>query len=167
MSLAREGRPTDEAAALQLMLQNLGDRRISDCLFDVAQAPLNVVPQAIWLDLQENSYVEHSRDSRHYILTGRGWLRALQESRATQDKTFRRTVSNLIEAIKKHFKGGHVGRMVSPQTLAQESGIPENWIYNAVESNLIEGEFQKRGIVWANGFEGKLIHVPAAFGSEL
>jgi len=95
-------------------------------------------------------------------------LHALQESGATQDKAFRRNGHKLIASIKRRVKDGQAGvGMVSPQILARDSGLPENWIWNAVESNLIEAEFKPQGVKWAHGFEGKIIHVPIDFGKDL
>jgi hypothetical protein len=167
MSVAVEDRTTHAAGALQLMVQHVGDRRISDCAFDAAQEPFNSVPTATWLELKENGFVQRLHHSTHYTLTGEGWLRALRESGAMREKAFHRRCGDLIAAIKKQVKRAQSGRLVSPQTLARDCGVSADWIYNAVESNLIESEFNRHGITWANGFEGQMIHVPAAFGREL
>jgi hypothetical protein len=168
MSLTGPERRTDTAGALQLMLRHVGDRRISDWCFDAAQEPFDTIPQATWVELHEDGFVAPLRESpTKYTLTGKGWLRALQESGATREKAFRRKCNDLIAAIQKHVKGGSGARMISPHTLARVCDVSEDWIYNAVESNLIEAEFERHGIVWANGFEGKMIHVPIGFGREL
>lgn len=168
MSFSTEERRTDAALALRLMLQQVGDRRIGECLFDGTQPPFDGVPEPTWAELQESNCVKPFLDSKHYSLTGKGWLRALQESGATKGKEFRRNANKLIASIKRRVKDGQAGvAMVSPQILARDCGLAETWIWNAVESNLIEAECKRQGVKWVHGFEGKMIHVPSDFGKDL
>jgi hypothetical protein len=168
MSISKEERQTDTALALQLMLQHVGDRRISECFFDSTEPPFNAIQRTTWTELQESNCVKPFLDSQHYCLSGSGWLQALQETGTTRDRAFQRAAEKLLASIKKHVKGrqGNV-RMVGLQTLARNSGLSENWIYNAIESNLIEAQFKRQGPTWVHGFEGTAIHVPITFGREL
>ena len=168
MNPPSEERQAETSAALQLMLHHVGDRRISESFFDRTQPPFNTLSETTWSELQESNCAIPFFDSKHFRLTGNGWLRALRESGATKEKVFRRNGEKLISAIKKRVKGMQPGtRMIAPQVLAQDSRLPESFISNAVESNLIEAEFNQRGVTWAHGFEGKMIHVPIEFGQEL
>ena len=168
MSVSKEEPQTDTALALQLMLRHVGDRKISDCIFDSTESPFNAIQRTTWTELQENNCVRPFLDSQHYGLTGRGWLRALEKAGTTRDRAFLRAAEKLLASIKKLVKGSQGGvRMVTLQTLARESGLSENWIYNAIESNLIEARYNKQGPTWVHGFEGTAIHVPTRVGTEL
>jgi hypothetical protein len=159
---------TDTALAFRLMLQHVGDRRISECFFDTTGPPFNGIARTTWTDLEESNCVKPVLGSQHYGFTGRGWLRALQETGAARDRRFLRSAKVLLASIQKSVKGKQANaRMMSIQTLAEHSGLSANWIYNAIESNLIAAHFNKQGPAWVHGFEGTAIHVPMTFGLEL
>jgi hypothetical protein len=168
MSISKAERQTDTVLAFQLMLQHVGDRKISECFFVSTEPPFSAIQLTTWTELEAGDFVRPFLGSQHYSLTGRGWLRALEESGAPRDKTFLRAAEKLLTSIKKHVKGGQGSvRMVTLQTLAQNSGLPENWIYNVVESNLIEAHFNRHGPTWVHGFEGTAVHVPIRVGMEI
>jgi hypothetical protein len=155
MSLSKEARQRD---ALQLMLQRLGDRRISACFFDTTKPPFNAIQQTTWAELQQGSYLK--ANLKRYRLTAAGWLRALQESGLLQDPVFKQDVGKLVQSVKTNVKDRQRGTLMTVETIARDSGLSENWIYNAIESNVIEKQFGRTGATWAHGFvEGTMIHL--------
>ena len=99
MSLSKEERQRD---ALQLMLQRLGDGRISMCFFDTTKPPFNAIQQTTWAELQQGSYLK--ANLKRYRLTAAGWLRALHESGLIQDPVFKHNVGKLFQSVKNNIK---------------------------------------------------------------
>ena len=58
-------------------------------------------------------------------------------------------------------------RIVTLKALARDSGLSESWIYNAIESNLLEAHYGRKGVTWASRLEATMIYVPFAFGIKL
>ena len=141
MSLSKEERQRD---ALQLMLQRL-DGRISMCFFDTTKPPFNAIQQTTWAELQQSNYLK--ANLKRYRLTAAGWLRALQESGLIQDPVFQQDVGKLFQSVKNNIKDKDRprGTLMTVETIARDSGLSENWIYNAIESNLIEKQFGRTG----------------------
>jgi hypothetical protein len=166
VSLSKQDRENDKALALQLMLKGIGENRINMSFFDTARPPLNVIRKTSWVELQQEQYVAPLFGLSRYALTGAGWLRALRHTGKTKDPVFQRDVGKLFATLKKQVKGRERDGMVTLAAAAQESGLSESWIFNAIESNLLEYEFQKKGAKWCQGFEGTMIFVPVTFGLE-
>ncbi len=161
-------RQTDTTLAFQLMLEHVGDRKISDCFFDSGAPPFDAIARATWLRLEENKCVKAFLDSQRYVLTGTGWLRALEETGGLQDRAFQREAKKLLAGIKKSAKGKQGGaRMMTVHALARHCGVSEPWVYNAIEGRLIEAQFDLQGPAWVHGFEGTAVYVPIGFGAEL
>ena len=154
----------DLTRALQLLLRQLGDRKINIFSFDPTIPPFCSVAEATWTELRDMNYVHSALNSSGYCLTGSGWLRALQRAGATRNRDFDRDSEKLLASINKLAKRA---RLATLKALAQDSGLPENWIYNAIESNLLEVHYGRKGANWARGFEGTMIYVPRGFGTKL
>jgi hypothetical protein len=167
VSLSIDERQKDMARALQLVLEQLGDEKIQVFSFDPANRPFSVITPTTWRDLEESNYVRLQTDSNRLRLTGSGWLRALQHSGATRNRSFDRDSEKLLASIRKQVKGRHAARMIPIKALARESGLSENWIYNAIESKLFEVHYGRKGGTWVHGFEGRMVYVPGTFGMKL
>jgi hypothetical protein len=167
VSLSIEERQKEMARALQLILERLGDRKINAFSLDPTEPPFSDIHQTTWIELQEMNYVRPLLKSSRFSLTGSGWLRALQHSGATRNRSFDRDSETLLASIKRQVKGGHGARIVMLKALARDSGLSESWIYNALESDLLEAHYGRKGATWAHGFEGSMIHVPRTFGLKL
>lgn len=83
-----------------------------------------------------------------YALTGSGWLQALRDSGVVQDPVFLRDAGKLFATLKKHVKGREQNSMITLDNAAKESRLSESWIFNAIESNLLQAVFGKEGAVW-------------------
>jgi hypothetical protein len=167
MSLSKQERETDKSLALRLMLRGLGNNRINMTFFEASISPLVAIRQTTWTELLQENRVTSLFNLPRYALTGSGWLKALQDGGTTKNPIFQRDVGKLFATLKRHVKGRENDSILTLATVAQESGLNENWIFNAIESNLLESVFGKKGTGWCRGFEGSLIFVPSMFGLEL
>ena len=129
MGVSIEERQLDLTRALQLLLRQLGDQKINIFSFDPTVPPFSSVAEATWDELREMNYVHAMLNPSEYGLTGSGWLRALQRSGATRNRDFDRDAEKLLASITKLAKRA---RLATLKALAQESDLPESWIYNAI-----------------------------------
>jgi hypothetical protein len=168
MTLSRDDRIADMKRALGMLLEAIGTRPIAGLYFKIDVPPLSEINRTTWIDLYEKGYVSPllSHTTRSYGLTGAGYLKALAVTGITAQEDFKSQLGRLAATLKQHVKGRHQSAFLSVDSIQQESGLSQGFIYNCIESNALEVCFNTRGARWANGFPGKLIAVQTTFGHE-
>jgi hypothetical protein len=168
MTLSRDDRVADMKRALGLLLEAVGAKPIAGLYFSVDQLPLSEINRTTWIELRQKGYLAplFSNASGAYALTGAGYLKALTVAGITEQDGFKSNLGLLAATLKRHVKGRHEPAFVSVESVQQECGLSQGFIFNAVESNALEVCFNKRGAHWAKGFSGKLIAVQTTFGHE-
>ena len=75
----------------------------------------------------------------------------------------------MSEALKKRVKAREESAFVGIVVLAKETGLPENFIFNAIESQLLEERFNMIGASWfgPGGDRTGVIGIPVVFGLPL
>ncbi len=153
--------------AFHLILLALGGRAILESFFDQRSDSFKEILATTWKELCDQRWLEE-RDLYgypHYRLTGPGWMEALWRTGAGEKTELREWSGTLARALKEHVKGRHQDTTVEVSKLAEESGLSPAWIFNAIESNLLETLHRKRGAQWED--RGTLIRVPLNFGMDL
>jgi len=149
-----------------MMLSELGDEAIDTTLFDAAQPPFSdQVLQTTWEELARQKYVELIGTTQ-YRLTSQGWLVGLELSGAVQSPTYQERVGRLLAAMKRHVKARTGAAIVQLRQLADESGEPEGWIFNVIDSKASATGNQRTGARWHSGDRGRLVEIPVDFNLE-
>jgi len=153
--------------AFRLILVELGGRAIFEAFFDPRSDSFADILATTWKELCDQRWLEE-RDlygCPHYRLTGTGWMEALWRTGAGKKTELQERSGGLAGALKGHVKGRNQDAIVELSKLAEESGLSPGWVFNAIESNLIEAVHRKRGAQWED--RGTLIRVPLNFGMDL
>jgi hypothetical protein len=72
-----------------------------------------------------------------------------------------------MQALKRAMKEGRKLSHAYPDAVSKEAGISEDFVYNVIESGLIEHLFRRTGATWESSqYKGKLIRIPTTFGHD-
>jgi hypothetical protein len=161
MTLSERDRLANLEAALSLMMEEVGDKAIDVTLFDPKAATFGGIYQTTWKDLERRRWVEGHREK--YRLTGRGWIRALQRL-GTQ---FVERLRRLAGTLKYYVKGRNNDEVVALSEVARDANLPEGWVFNVIEVNLLDKlsrKFRASGATWSE--KGRLVLIPCDFGID-
>jgi hypothetical protein len=80
------------------------------------------------------------------------------------DESVQGRLAELTATLKRKVKGRTASAVVDLDSAAEESGISPGWIFNAIDSRLINRVHRRRDASWLEGARGRLIVVPVDFG---
>jgi len=165
MTVGKEHRTENHKTAFRLMLGELGDRAMDTAFFDSEKPPFNgQVLRMTWEELVRQGRV--AVVGSLYRLTPDGWLVALEISGDAQSKNYQERVGHMLAAMKHHVKPRKESAILPLRQLADESGEPEGWIFNIIESRAGTSEDQRTGARWYAGEKGRLVEIPVDFNLE-
>ncbi len=167
MTISRAQQLENVDLAFRLILAELGERAISEAFFDPRFDFYKDILATTWKELCDQRWLEEREiyGYPHYRLTGSGWMEALWRAGAGQGPELRESSGKLAGALKTHVKGRREDVVIELSKLAEESGLSATWVFNAIESNLLEILHRKRGAQWED--RGTLVKIPLNFGMEL
>ncbi len=164
MSFSEETRLKEFKSALALMFQQLGDKALDTEIFYMNEDPFSSVPQTTWRELEAYGFTKRYDTIGHpqCQLTGLGWYNAVLVTDRISDPQFKAKLSQLTAALKDSVKGRNEDAYVYPDGIAYDAEVTEDFVFNAIESQLIDRHFNVQGAEWEH--RGKLIRVPLEFG---
>jgi len=155
--------------ALKRMLEDLDGRMFDELRYEVDSDRYRDLPHTTWLELQGRHYVDaaHAIGSAGYRLTAGGWIAALKASATFDTPEQRERALRLRAALKDVVKGRPLtGGITDCRDIAARSGLPFNWIVNALHSRLLQMLWTWDHLDVAFEHGGRTIRVPARFGSK-
>ncbi len=161
MTLSERDRRANLETALSLMMKEVGDKAINVTLFDPKAATFQAIYNTTWKDLEHKRWVE--RHHEKYRLTGDGWLRGLQRPYTQLTERLRQ----LAGTLKHYMKGRSSDKIVALSQVAQDANLPEGWVFNAIETNLLvelSMKYRESGPYWSD--RGRLVVIPLDFGID-
>jgi len=166
MTLAKEDRLENHKAAFTLMMQALGDSALDIGLFDPSQPPFDgAVLRTTWEELARQGFVERV-GAFQYRLTARGWLVGVEVTSKSKSPEYIDRLGRLLATMKRHVKGRKDSVIVPLKQLANESGEPEGWIFNVIDSRSSGSVGQRTGASWYEGARGRVVEIPVDFNLE-
>ena len=163
MSLSGHEKSEECKTVLTTMLAVLGASAIDETLFDPC-SEFEGVHATTWDELVRNEWIEHLAAVDRYRLTGTGWLGALRLTGQLGENRFEVNIGKTLGAMKTHVKGRAYSAVVSLRQIAQEADLSEGFVYNVVESKLVEKHHGRTGAKWQD--RGRLIFIPRDFNIE-
>ncbi len=151
------------AAVLRIMVTAVGDEPIIPCHFHPSDPRFSDLLQTTFHELVRQSYIETTGERPPvYRLTPEGWLEGLRQLGELEGQRIHERATAIVNALKARIKGRHSEEHLDVEALANEIGIPVGWVWNALESNLLERLFPERG--FDGVLDGRLIRIPRTFG---
>jgi hypothetical protein len=154
--------------ALRLMLESLPANRPYEWeLLDGDTAPFSPVFPTTWKALSRKGLVKEFSFNR-YRFTPAGWIEALKVTGRFASRDLKEKAGKLSAALKKRVKGRREDCLVSRTELANETGLSESFVYDAIDCHLLRHLFGSIDAYWAPGDQmNNYIEVPIDFGHEL
>jgi hypothetical protein len=165
MSQSDKKRRDNVCLAQRLMMQDLGEPY--EWQEHDARAPkFTGVDRTTWEELAEQNLVR-ARCWDRYQLTGPGWIAGLRLMGKFEEPEFQRIAGALSAALKARVKANNRQQWgyADRTELAQEMGVSEFFIYDAVDSHLLREMFGTIDATWAkdDGMKNS-IEIPPRFG---
>lgn len=167
MAKRKIDRRKSQEFALRTMLHVLGDRAAGSSGFYMDGPLFEDVPRAAWIGLAKKEcvrIVDFMGGRPVCFLTGTGWRSALETSGISQSAEFMERVARLANNLRERVQGRAIPAQVSLYQLATDTGLPEGFLWNVIESGVIGREAP----YWDPHADGPyMIEIPAGFGKEV
>jgi hypothetical protein len=169
MALTKLERMRNLEQTLKAMLFVLGDLAARSSGFYTDQAIFGGTLEATWRELVKKQYVkiiDFVGGRPVCFLTGEGWLKAVALTGIVESVEFQSRVDKVMKNLKERVVGRETPAQVALSQLALDTGVPEGFIWNLIESNLMsDGEPDSPH--WAlNSVDPNTIEVPVCFGRQ-
>jgi hypothetical protein len=168
MTLSKVDRTDNVRFALRLTLENLTpERPYAWQEFDAETEPFTEILPTTWMALVREGLIAATSFNR-YELTASGWIMALKVTRRFNTPEMERNAGRLAAALKRRVDGRKHDGNAERTELAQETGLEEAFIYDAIESHLLRHLFGIVDAHWAHDDQMKnYIDIPIDFGHRL
>jgi hypothetical protein len=160
MTLSVDDRRANLREALISFLNALGDRQFDHFFIEPAKFP-EVLPTT-WVELTNRHWIEEvDMNGALCKFTSFGYVMALRSSGCADEAQFREDLGKLCKALKDSMKGRTTESLIDFYALVKGSGLPEAFVKNALDADLIGEMLCRVGAQW----EGDtIIKVPPNFG---
>ncbi|MGC9972554.1 MAG: hypothetical protein ABSE56_18380 [Bryobacteraceae bacterium] len=162
MTKSREDRVANLALALKLMTEDAGENALYRIDININAERYRQIYATTWKELLDRGLVEYFFIDT-YHLTTLGWRNGVQLMKLHEEPAFRQKMSKLAAILKDQVTGRREERYLHVSQAARITGLPEDLIYNMLESKLLDHCFNMNGAtLQADG----TIVVPIDFGQE-
>ena len=169
MTLSVDERRRHMVSTLERMSAEIGDEPVFARVFSRKEHVwLDEVPRTTFDELEQRGYVhieEFFGGNRNYQLTPAGWLKALMTSDRIDSQAERERRETFLKHLKSKVSARAGNEVVDGREVAAETGLPGGWVFNAVESQLLDHCYPNRHfrLVTNDGYD---IVIPPTFGLE-
>src|ERR1700730_12587367 len=146
MTISKDDRSTNLDDALLLMLDELQGRSVMEVFIDERHRDSRILPTT-WSQLKEQYLVRETNNCRGmFTLSGYGLIRALKMRDEFDTEDMRQQNRKLAADLKRKIKSVNreYDQFAGVDEMATETGLPEEFIRNAIEANFIEELFGTR-----------------------
>ena len=164
MTLSPQTREEAVRQALTLLLQRVGDESFDVCPIFYSDAPFVQIPRTTWYELRDRGWVNPLRKTPHLgcTLSGSGWIQALEVTGRIDAHDFLDRLKRLTSTLKNVVKGRNADEYVKTRGVASAIGTSPQFVFNVIESRLIDHHFRIYGAEWSD--RPHVIRVPLNFG---
>lgn len=171
MTISVQQRQENLDLALRKMMESVGEKWFGGVLFDVLDPEFKDIMPTTWASLERQWWVNETCSTMgghiRYRLTGTGWIEGLRLTGALHSVDLRDRIIHLRARLKDQVKGRSGDADVFLPEFCTANGIPKEWLWNVVESKLLE-HFFANDIVdigwWSHNTRLQILRVPVDFG---
>jgi hypothetical protein len=129
--------------------------------------PFTSILPTTWRALERKRLVKGSSYNR-FKLTASGWIAALKVTGSFDTPEMKDKAGRLAAALKRQVDGRKHDGSVERSELAQETGLEESFIYDAIDSHLLRHLFGRIDAHWATDDQNNnYIDIPSDFDHKL
>jgi len=165
MTLSRDARRKNLEDALLILMDDVGSQTFLTAFINERSLDSRILPTT-WLELKNQYLVREAMyGSGYYTLTGSGWIAGLKLLNQFDTPEMKLRAGKLCAALKDRVKGRQYEQMATVGEIATKADLSEDFVRDAIESDLIRELFGTKGAGWAapDG-RGKFIEIPVDFG---
>jgi len=167
MTLSKEERWKNLEESILLLMDNLhGESFLARFIDDWAVD--SRILATTWKLLKDRGLVRQTGNAqRYYTLSGYGWITGLKLLDKFDTPEMRGKTGKLCAALKDKVKGRQFEQVAHVQEIAIAAGLDQDFVRDAIESNLIGELFGIQGAEW-HSYDGRgaFILIPVDFGQE-
>ena len=170
MTISPQKRAHNIDIALRMMMEGLGDKSFSHCLFEVKDPRYSTIIRTTWAELEQSYFIQEDESTIgniHYRLTGQGWIEGLRRTGQLRSEALRHKLIGFMTELKDEVKGRKDDQFVFVNDFAAKTKIAADWIINVVESRLLQREFLDLIVDldwWSHNNRFYVIRIPVMFG---
>lgn len=150
--------------ALKLCLARIDKVMFIEVYFAPTSEEFQEIYGTTWKHLEDEGLLKSLRGHGYdmYQFTGRGWRVALEITGELESPELKANLGKLSQTLKDEVKGRQDPGFLSLDQIAERSGLGADWIFNALDGELIQHCFHQVGAEWEH--RGKFVRVPIDFG---
>ena len=165
MTISREEMLENEVLAIR----QIGERFVHDYIGQpIDTALFHKIYPTTWKRLVDKGYL---RCTHWYALTPEGWVKALETIGELWCDETKKNLGKVCAALKgriERTKQHATGALIGLHEIVSETGLPEYWISNVIDSRLIQVVLKRKDAYWAPLDQMKsTIEVPVDIGHPL
>jgi hypothetical protein len=117
-----------------------------------------------WLELLRHGLVR--RSVRYFLLTGEGWLRAMELTGRLNDG-FDGKIGELCAFLKRKVEGRREKGFTELSEITRGTGLSNGWVFNAIDSRVLARRYGLIEAYWSPGDQMKnYVEIPPDFGMK-
>jgi hypothetical protein len=144
--------------------EDVGEQAVWRVEIGIESARYTDIHATTWKELLDRGFIKWFFVNT-YQLTYQGWLKGIQLRHHDESPEFRAKMSKLAATLKDQVKGRREEAYMDVSQVAELTGLTEDFIYNAIESRLLDACFNIVGATFDNPNSSEII-VPIDFGQE-
>lgn len=164
MSLSKEARLQNLDEAIRLLMGRLHGVCFMGVFIDERYDVDERILPTTWEELKSRSLVRQTNSRWSYTLSGRGWIVGLKLLGQFDTDEMKDKVGALCAVLKAKVNGRAHANYAAVGDIAKESGLSDDFVRDAIESDLIRELFGTKGAEWSPHDRGRSIRIPSDFG---
>ena len=164
MSLSKEARIQNLEDAIRLLMGRLHGQCFMGVFLDERLDLGERILPTTWEELKSRYLVRQTNSRWSYTLSGRGWIAGLKLLGQFDTEEMKSKVGTLCAALKAKVKGRTHADYAEVGDVAKETGLSEDFVRDAIESDLSRELFGTKGAEWSPQGRGRSIRIPNDFG---
>lgn len=164
MTISKRIREQDMATAFHLIVNQFHGRKVSDAMFSPDTEPFSRCTKTTWESMSRGGWLTETPTSGrpHYTLTPSGFREGLRRVSISENQSLKEELGRLQAAAKKHVEGRNQEAVVSFEGLQKECGLSEEFVFNAIECDLVGHILKTHGPAWLQ--HGFSVRIPLDLG---
>jgi hypothetical protein len=164
MTLSRDARGQNVVDALCKMSEDVGEQAVWRVDISIESDRYKDIYATTWKWLLDQGLIKWLAFNT-YQLTYEGWLKGIQLRHHDESPVFRAKMSSLASTLKNQVKGRREEAYLDVSQVSALTGLTEDFIFNAIESRLLDNCFNMIGATLDNPNSSEIV-IPIDFGQE-
>lgn len=165
MTISKDCRTQNIDYALTLFVNQVNDNAIDNVTIRQSASEFADVLPTTWQELRDRYWLHQIKSTDIHWMTGAGWYAGVKAAGKCDEPLFREQMSRLAATLKRLVKDREQETVAVIDAVAIAASVPIGFVYNAIESRLLDREFKMVGASWSGHSNPRvIIRIPINFG---